>query len=564
MLLITLTISSMTKRISNETLNLEHRWNPHVISFTAPTYKTDFEYGGFTRLDFGSITISPKMFVEEDYTEGGIFTDQSPYNWPPPVQGQIKAEYTTTNEAAAVTVFETNIHLTSHNNEEAVYDIRDKEYEKNLLPVETAYTEPHIHPRAFGTVALVPLKRVGYSTDPFHYYYSLSDLQLTSKLSKYVIGGLKPITGRDAYIYTGNTSGVSEAHRFSEGDTVHFDGMPGCGLAGANWIVGSLSGLADHEVPITNMDIYMFNSLRDYWTTSTTIYGDGEINVFDNSVNINDNVNAEAPTYSPLGVISLQTAVAPKVPYSPYGHVSATGTASLTTVAEIMTWAAGELGLAYDGTLARTPSPRVYKWADQQQLLIDFCSELCACNTHLFYISAGTLYLVDMYKDNGTRDLTEFQFFTKVEYIQRTPIKSLNYAAPYTTSIPGGTPRKGSNIEKIPGYSYGTEIEVIMFHDNDIATVFYHHTEAGNAAESAIEMIKGVLEKQKATIKIPFGATLVYPGVRLAWLDTSLPIDTPCYIRARTVEYDFDNYEIVITGEGEMLRPNEMGVIKSG
>jgi len=562
MLLITLTISSMTKRISNETLNLEHRWNPHVISFTAPTYKTDFEYGGFTRLDFGSITISPKMFVEEDYTEGGIFTDQSPYNWPPPVQGQIKAEYTTTNEAAAVTVFETNIHLTSHNNEEAVYDIRDKEYEKNLLPVETAYTEPHIHPRAFGTVALVPLKRVSTYIDPFNYYYSLGDIQLTSNLSKYVIGGLKPIAGRDTLIYTGNADGVSEPHPFSEGDKVYLGGMPGAPFNGWVWTVGDTSLWDISQVPITDMDISMYESLRGYWVPTAVIYGDVDVTVYDSDDVINANL------YKVGGVVALYNNLSSlgafKLTKNPVFLVSATGTASLTTVAEIMTWAAGELGLAYNGTLARSPSPPVYKWVDQQQLLIDFCSELCACNTHLFYISAGTLYLVDMYKDNGTRDLTEFQFFTKVEYIQRPPIKKLIYNQQRINIPTDSNPVRSTYPIEVSWCSYGTDINVTIFHDPEIAGVMYNQTAAGKAAESAIDMIKGVFEKQKATIKIPFGATLVYPGVRLAWLDTSLPIDTPCYIRARTVEYDFDNYEIVITGEGEMLRPNEMGVIKSG
>jgi len=39
-------------------------------------------------------------------------------------------------------------------------------------------------------------------------------------------------------------------------------------------------------------------------------------------------------------------------------------------------------------------------------------------------------------------------------------------------------------------------------------------------------------------------------GEKITWEDTSLGQDTDAYIRARAIQYDFDNEVMIIEGEG--------------
>ena len=96
----------------------------------------------------------------------------------------------------------------------------------------------------------------------------------------------------------------------------------------------------------------------------------------------------------------------------------------------------------------------------------------------------------------------------------------------------------GENYIVGPSFPYGTEINIEPY-----------HTVKGNVMD-ALTNILSVLNKSTADIKLPITAGLPEPGEKITFTDTQLPFDLTTYIRARLITYDFDNEEILVTGEG--------------
>jgi hypothetical protein len=231
------------------------------------------------------------------------------------------------------------------------------------------------------------------------------------------------------------------------------------------------------------------------------------------------------------------------------------GTAADTTVDTVADWVCTKLGITtYTNTNARNPSPGVSKWVTSQQPTVDFLSNLCAFFTHLFYIKSDTLVLVDMYKDNGSRTLTEYQFFASPTYSKPIPLKKIT-AAWQTFSAETGfindnygggqshyIKTNDHEIEELL-YEYGDEVSVDVFHD----------TEA-NIRSALICIRSAYYERDQADISIPIDGTLPNPGEKISWVDSNLPIDIPGYIRASSISYDFYNHEITLNGLGLFIR----------
>ena len=107
-----------TRYISLDGQAFDHYWDPHVISFSAPSYETAYEYGGFVRMNFGGITISHDVFATD---------------WPPPKYAAVNVYYTATTEDAAIKVFEGNIYLESYDKTSIAYSFYAPTYAQDLL-----------------------------------------------------------------------------------------------------------------------------------------------------------------------------------------------------------------------------------------------------------------------------------------------------------------------------------------------------------------------------------------------------------------------------------------------
>lgn len=259
--------------------------------------------------------------------------------------------------------------------------------------------------------------------------------------------------------------------------------------------------------------------------------------VFDDGVNVDSNVTNVASNKFEYTV-------------APVGTLTISGTGEDTTLKDICEWACGAsyLNLTFDHTYDRATSPDVHFWANDQDVLVDFLSNIAAQNSHLFYIKSGTLYLVDMLIDNGSRTITEWDYF-RAPYGYPSPICKVTaewmMREAGTWSDPTNTSVAAVYVKETPqsltvetSYPYGEDMSVEPYSDvrSDIDT--------------AIDNIIDIIHRPTSEISIPLQGSLPVPGEKITWTDESFFDDVTLWIRARDITYDFDNDEIIISGEG--------------
>jgi hypothetical protein len=108
MLLCELTVNSVVKYVSKDGYAGTHNWRRWIKGFDAPVLACASDHGGYARMEFGSITFSPELFLSD---------------WPPPVNCAISIYYTDTTEAAKELVYAGTAHLSSFDREGITYDL---------------------------------------------------------------------------------------------------------------------------------------------------------------------------------------------------------------------------------------------------------------------------------------------------------------------------------------------------------------------------------------------------------------------------------------------------------
>lgn len=115
-------------------------WDGYVIGMTPPQYRTAERQGGYCRMGFGSVELSPALF--------GVSA-----LWPPPINFLISVYYTATTEDERQHLFTGTAHRTALDRESVGYDLYGEEYDVNLLSEAMDYEGDTVPlPRAFGTV----------------------------------------------------------------------------------------------------------------------------------------------------------------------------------------------------------------------------------------------------------------------------------------------------------------------------------------------------------------------------------------------------------------------------
>jgi len=220
-------------------------------------------------------------------------------------------------------------------------------------------------------------------------------------------------------------------------------------------------------------------------------------------------INREAITYDIRGPEFDETVAGATAYNDTLNNVLST---ILTGIAEID---------SLDTTYARAVSPNVTHTVSGDQLSIILASSIAAFYGHLFYVDGTTAYLVDMLLDNGSRTITEFDYFPS-EY-------------PYNEAL--ARVRSGSYSR--PGnYKYGKEITVAQYHD----------TQAN--VESALDDIVTIWDKPRAQLRLPLLGDIPKPGEKISWTDTAQGQDMDMWTRARNITFDINNEEVIVEGEG--------------
>ena len=220
-----------------------------------------------------------------------------------------------------------------------------------------------------------------------------------------------------------------------------------------------------------------------------------------------------------------------EVTYGLHGEsYSATIAANVNVTGSLATnfiTSAASLGLGFDRTLARndTSTNIVLLKTSGEQLLIDFLSDIAAYHTHMYYIEDNTIYLVDMFQDNGTTTMTEFDYFP-ISYEFNQPVSAVNGGATVYTGVT---------------YPYGSEISQTPYQV------------ANSEVTTALKKIYEIVEKPFINLSIPLKEPLrITPRMRINLTDSSQIVDTSAYLRVGTTIYDFNREEVTITGEGEI------------
>ena len=289
-------------------------------------------------------------------------------------------------------------------------------------------------------------------------------------------------------------------------------------------------GAVYYVIPVRIVDVGIYPTYHKAYLSGTTPGID--YNIYDDGVDINSNVTDNGD-----GTFSLSA--------SPVGEVSMSGTGTITTLSELIDYAKTPLGLSYNysGTLEASPSPTISYYADSQSVLIDFVSSVAAYFEHLFYISGYTLHAVSMDNANGSRTLTEYDFFP-VTYNYPVPIKSIKSEWQTREAgewVDGGKYVK-SKVEEAQvssEYPYGTEenISPYQYVQSDILT--------------RLGSLLTAKHKAQISLSVPISDDLPVPGEQIIFTDaSSFQQDLDITMFCRNLKYDFGEDVVVISGDG--------------
>ncbi len=358
-------------------------------------------------------------------------------------------------------------------------------------------------------------------------------------------------------------------------------------------------GDVDYAIPIRLADVGGDPTYHKAGIVSTT--PGSNFSVFDDGINVDGNVTDNAD-----GTFSLTV--------SPVGEVSISGIGEDTSLDDIINWAchANRLNLTYDGTYARTVQPDLSYYAVNQTPLISFLSNICSFYTHLIYIDGSTLNFVDLFKNNGTRDVTEFEYFPsnyeyniplstiRVSWEERVAVtetigayvKTYNYETQKLINVITSGTTDGTTANKLidstadfvtdniqiemtaKNITDSTQTKIIAIddlntlsleddifisgEDYELGYVFPYGQDKSvtpfTTVRSDIELeltnIMNILHKPRMVIRMPIGDSLPLPGEQLTIVDSSTIVNTQIIINSRNITYNFNNDSVIIIGEG--------------
>lgn len=180
-----------------------------------------------------------------------------------------------------------------------------------------------------------------------------------------------------------------------------------------------------------------------------------------------------------------------------------------------------------DTTYARLSSVPVVHNITGNILAIQLASDIAAFYAHLIYVVGSTAYLVDMFRDNGSRTLTEYQFFANPTYEYKVPIATCKSTVGAITYSRSST------------YAYGNTLELEPYHTNK-----------GNIETCLVDTMT-FENAPRASVQVPMVAgNFPAPGEKITFPDTGNVADLSTYIRVRKLQYDFVNAMITLEGEG--------------
>ena len=496
-------IDGQLMQISDEDFIGDTFWNNFLISFSSPQYRLRNSYGGYCEMQFGNFEVSQDVFHEVDI-------------WPPSQSFSVAIHYTPDTEANKELLFEGTAHRVNFDRSKIGYELYGPEYEANLLSETTGYAsaEQNLSNAAAtdegGGLVGVPCPSHGYKEGDIVVISGSTNYEGSFTLPSQAAGS------GDVFIVTA----VYNAETFVGTETVAHS---------ATITIPHAFGIINHGKVVRLPDVGGKPTYHNAYIAGTK---GTDWHIYDDGINIDSNVTDNNNNTFSLSAVST-------------GEVTICGTGSQTTLATIFGWAcsAAKLPMSLDLTKDESPSSQINYWADSQTKLIDFLSLIAAWHTHFFYIKTSTLYLIDMNTDNGTRTITEYDYFP-AQYLDQNPLAKLigTWKERSAANETIGRFIREADYKEIylTSYPYGGEMSLEAF--QDVRADVY----------SSLESISTIYHKQRAKIPLPIEANLPVPGEAINGIDTSTKRDITFAIRARDIQYDFMGGvpKAIITGEG--------------
>ena len=557
---------------------LDHFWDAFIESFTSPQYQMAQDYGGFIRLGFGQIVFSIELFAND---------------WPPPKQCVVTIRHTDTTEDASKTVFAGDIYMNEYDVESVSYEINAPKFPQRLLDIGTDYATNTVpYPKAFGVVTHVePLRLV--DDDASRPCYHLGGISTTSV-------GFKIISYSSADGGAATTVTTDAAHGYSNTDTVI--------IAGSINFNGSHT-ISDKTATTFRIPIPFPTDNSETVPIHAVAYQSGDFIVFDDGVPIQGNVVLYPAADTVEGAFSLSASPVGKVTMS--GTGAQTTLLEIITWAQAR-FVIGSLFSDHRRALspdvyywAETQMPLIdflsdvcaffthyffieYDGLTLGDMLLDN-GTLTLTEDEYFTSSYGAMNAVSQLKaawvthEAATGQVNEVDKTKYIKDIKNTIIEAQFTVVTGTTDSTAAKYLKDSTAtfvtkkveigdvvwnttddtyttaveisEEIiqlehdifvsgeayiigPAFPYGADIDITPYHDNKTVVA------------AALQNILSVLVKDYAEVSIPISNPLPVPGERITFPDTELIVDTSTYIRARNLTYDFNNDEVIVSGEG--------------
>lgn len=107
------------------------------------------------------------------------------------------------------------------------------------------------------------------------------------------------------------------------------------------------------------------------------------------------------------------------------GSLTISGTGNMTTLNDVFSWAATQMGLGYENIHGGDVTLNCV--ISSQMLMVDLLNALAYYCCYQFYIKNDIIYLVNMEQDNGQQEIDEFDF-VEISYEWPMPIKKYSAA----------------------------------------------------------------------------------------------------------------------------------------
>lgn len=220
------------------------------------------------------------------------------------------------------------------------------------------------------------------------------------------------------------------------------------------------------------------------------------------------------------------------------GTLTISGTGNMTTLADVFSWAAGEMGLGFENIHGGDVALNCF--VTGQQLMVDFLDKIAFYCNYQFYIKDDILYLVDMNQDNGEQEIEEFDF-VEISYEWPMPVKKysaewslLKFDETTTTLI-----ADEKEVEHYTDNPVGDEVTITPY-DQTIADV-----------TTKIEAIATQDAKTFISLSLPLDR-LPSIGEKISFDDRKQQHDIAGYLRVRSYSINYSSKTLDLQGNGEI------------